>query len=142
MKNKNNESVRSRLWEESAGCCIYCGRPVSLEEMAVDHIVPRSMGGADSYQNKVCACRACNAQKGSTPLEEYLLENFPDSRLRRYRNRLNTLVEQGRMNSLKAEDLYPIGSIYQESAPQEEMHWDNSRLPCLPCCCPFAFRCR
>ena len=42
--------------------CQYCGRPdLSL---TVDHIVPVSRGGEDTWENLVCACVACNNKKG------------------------------------------------------------------------------
>ena len=139
MNSKQTSCIRTRLWEETAGHCIYCGRPVSEEDMAVDHIEPRSLGGSDSFLNKVCACRACNAQKGNTPLEEYLLEHLSDSRLRRYRNRLNTLVEQGRMAERKAEDLYPIGSIYPDLEPDPLPEPEACRRSFFHCPCPFHY---
>jgi 5-methylcytosine-specific restriction endonuclease McrA len=48
--------------------CQYCGTR-SLP-MTVDHVVPRQRGGSYSWENLVCACTACNAQKGSRTPEE------------------------------------------------------------------------
>ena len=46
--------------------CAYCGGPGDT----VDHVLPRSRGGADHWDNLVCACRACNNRKADrTPLE-------------------------------------------------------------------------
>jgi 5-methylcytosine-specific restriction endonuclease McrA len=39
--------------------CQYCGRPAEN----VDHIVPKSRGGAHTWDNVVAACRPCNARK-------------------------------------------------------------------------------
>lgn len=39
--------------------CQYCGRPAEN----VDHIVPRSRGGAHTWDNVVAACRPCNSRK-------------------------------------------------------------------------------
>ncbi len=33
----------------------------------LDHVVPLAAGGAHSYANTACACRACNIKKGATP---------------------------------------------------------------------------
>ena len=36
--------------------------------MTVDHVVPKTNGGSDSWDNLVCACVKCNNRKGdSTP---------------------------------------------------------------------------
>ena len=39
--------------------CQYCGSPAEN----VDHIVPRSRGGAHTWENVVAACRPCNSRK-------------------------------------------------------------------------------
>ena len=40
--------------------CGYCGKSAST----IDHVQPRSRGGADSWENLVTACRVCNLRKG------------------------------------------------------------------------------
>lgn len=46
--------------------CAYCGRSAST----IDHVVPRSRGGADSWENLVACCLACNnAKSDRTPTE-------------------------------------------------------------------------
>jgi len=46
--------------------CQYCGRPAEN----VDHVHPRSRGGAHEWENVVAACRRCNSKKMDlTPAE-------------------------------------------------------------------------
>jgi 5-methylcytosine-specific restriction endonuclease McrA len=50
--------------------CQYCGRRPPLRELDIDHVVPRSRGGEDSWSNLVTACQPCNRHKGRrTPHE-------------------------------------------------------------------------
>lgn len=50
--------------------CQYCGRRPALRELNVDHVIPRSRGGQDSWENLVVSCRTCNLRKGRrTPVE-------------------------------------------------------------------------
>ncbi len=50
--------------------CQYCGKRPPLRDLNIDHVVPRSRGGADSWENLVTACRVCNLRKGwKTPDE-------------------------------------------------------------------------
>lgn len=42
--------------------CQYCGR--KNVTMTIDHVNPRRLGGAHSWQNLVAACAACNRRKG------------------------------------------------------------------------------
>jgi hypothetical protein len=55
-----------RLWRQEIRehwnhQCAYCG---SEENLTIDHIVPRSKGGADFTKNVVCCCHSCNQSKG------------------------------------------------------------------------------
>ena len=54
--------------------CAYCG---SKKELTIDHVVPRSKGGADFTKNVVCCCHKCNQDKSHSPWEEwYLSQDF------------------------------------------------------------------
>lgn len=47
--------------------CVYCG---SNEKLGLDHVFPRSRGGADTPDNLVAACFPCNRKKSSHTPEE------------------------------------------------------------------------
>ncbi len=53
-----------------AHTCQYCGKRPPLRELNIDHILPRSRGGEDSWENLVTACRVCNLRKGWKTPEE------------------------------------------------------------------------
>ena len=38
--------------------------------MTLDHVVPRSQGGLDKWENLVCACPVCNNRKGDRTPEQ------------------------------------------------------------------------
>lgn len=46
--------------------CQYCG--ASAEN--IDHVIPRSKGGAHTWDNVVAACRPCNTRKRDSLLED------------------------------------------------------------------------
>ncbi|WP_030908840.1 HNH endonuclease [Streptomyces sp. NRRL F-5126] len=46
--------------------CAYCGRRAST----VDHVTPRSRGGADSWLNTVASCAECNHRKADRTPEQ------------------------------------------------------------------------
>lgn len=50
--------------------CQYCGGDAE----SIDHVVPRSRGGAHVWENVVAACRPCNAGKGDRLLSETSME--------------------------------------------------------------------
>jgi 5-methylcytosine-specific restriction endonuclease McrA len=50
--------------------CQYCGKRPGPTELNLDHVIPRSRGGIDSWENLVVSCRLCNIKKGKkTPRE-------------------------------------------------------------------------
>jgi len=44
--------------------CLYCGKPFPVANLSRDHVIPRSRGGEDRWENVVTACRRCNQHKG------------------------------------------------------------------------------
>jgi 5-methylcytosine-specific restriction endonuclease McrA len=51
------------IWERDGGICQYTGRKLAPGEGNIDHIVPRSRGGASSWENCVLSHRAVNEKK-------------------------------------------------------------------------------
>lgn len=60
---------RKNLFRRDRSACQYCGNRFATEDLSIDHVVPRSMGGVSSWTNCVVACLRCNARKGSRTLE-------------------------------------------------------------------------
>jgi hypothetical protein len=50
--------------------CQYCARRPSLRDLNVDHVIPKSRGGNESWENLVVSCRSCNLKKGRRTPEE------------------------------------------------------------------------
>jgi hypothetical protein len=43
--------------------CAYCAQRFKFDQLDLEHIVPKSKGGADTWMNLVAACKACNNRK-------------------------------------------------------------------------------
>lgn len=71
------EVLRFELWKEQAGKCLYTDENISPAQIAagdnsvqVDHILPWSRFGDDSFMNRaLCTARANQQKKGRTPFE-------------------------------------------------------------------------
>jgi hypothetical protein len=50
--------------------CQYCGARPSPRDLNLDHVLPRSRGGADTWENLVVSCRSCNLKKGRRTPDE------------------------------------------------------------------------
>lgn len=55
---------RRNLFARDRNQCQYCGRHFPTSDLSIDHVLPRSLGGKDTWDNLVCACIKCNARKG------------------------------------------------------------------------------
>jgi 5-methylcytosine-specific restriction endonuclease McrA len=80
--------------------CQYCG--TKSGQMTADHVIPKSLGGKDTWDNLVCACVKCNNEKGDRTPEMVKMKlvrppkyphfffilhnllNIPDSRWKQY----------------------------------------------------------
>ncbi len=60
--------TREEIFRRDDYICQYCGRRVS--KPTIDHVVPRRLGGQDTWENLVTACAECNTKKGGRPLHE------------------------------------------------------------------------
>lgn len=62
--------TRRNLFLRDDFTCQYCGRRCRTDHLSIDHVKPRSRGGATTWENCVLACVACNARKADrTPRE-------------------------------------------------------------------------
>lgn len=73
-----SESLRERVWVRDGGLCQLCGDPVPNlprydgagkipdEYPTLDHILPRSRGGSNDYENLQLAHWKCNVLKGAS----------------------------------------------------------------------------
>jgi 5-methylcytosine-specific restriction endonuclease McrA len=59
---------RKNILRRDGYCCQYCG--TTAGQLTVDHIIPKSQGGKDSWENLVTACLRCNGRKGHRPPED------------------------------------------------------------------------
>ncbi|PKP93957.1 MAG: type II CRISPR RNA-guided endonuclease Cas9 [Alphaproteobacteria bacterium HGW-Alphaproteobacteria-14] len=79
--------LRYRLWKEQAGRCPYTDKAIPATAIIatdnsyqVDHILPWSRFGDDSYANKVlCTARANQEKKGQTPFEWFMSSQGEDA---------------------------------------------------------------
>lgn len=53
------------LWRRADGRCGICGNTVDPHEIAFDHTIPLTRGGADALKNIQVAHNTCNMQKGA-----------------------------------------------------------------------------
>ncbi len=74
---KKVELSRKNILRRDSHQCQYCG--TKSADLTIDHVIPRSRGGSDTWENLVTACTKCNNKKGNrTPDEAKMpLLNLP-----------------------------------------------------------------
>ena len=64
---KNIVLTRKNVMRRDGNRCQYCG---SSSDLTIDHVIPKSRNGKDTWDNLVTACNKCNHKKGNkTPSE-------------------------------------------------------------------------
>jgi hypothetical protein len=66
-KIMSHKPSRNMIYKRDNHTCQYCG---SKKSLTIDHVIPRSRGGQDTWENMVVACSSCNTKKGHTLLEQ------------------------------------------------------------------------
>lgn len=55
--------TRHNVFARDKHRCAYCGLRKPVEELDLDHVLPRSRGGPHEWTNVVTSCRPCNLRK-------------------------------------------------------------------------------
>lgn len=62
--SKNSVHIRDSF------TCQYCGEQVIKSKVTIDHVIPKDLGGKNSWVNTVTSCFPCNNAKGNrTPTQ-------------------------------------------------------------------------
>lgn len=99
-----------RMLKESGYKCMYCGAQVSPYQFIeghgydIEHIIPRSRLFDDSFSNKVCSCRACNASKGNDTAYDFM-KGQPERDFISYCERVESLYKDNSISKAKRDKL-------------------------------------
>ena len=75
------KSVKERLYKEQNGLCNGCKTHFEIRNLEIDHIIPKSKGGGDYYENYQLLCGACNRMKGDRPMEYLRMKKSKEEEL-------------------------------------------------------------
>lgn len=70
MPLKTFRPTKTSLYRREGGKCAYTGRELTLKEATIDHIIPRSKGGKNTWQNQVICAPEVNFKKGNKSNKE------------------------------------------------------------------------
>ena len=77
-KGKDIHPTRTLIYKRDDYECQYCD---SKNALTIDHVIPRSKGGQDTWENLVACCTTCNLKKGDKNLKEtnMILKKIPEA---------------------------------------------------------------
>ena len=120
-----SKAKRQAVFEKSKGRCEYCHVPLTLNNLTVDHIKPKSSfsseGEADSIENLCACCKTCNTAKAAMSVKEF--RTFVNSR----NNELLKLEADRRKAIARAEHL----SMEIESKKFDYIHHLRTTVPLI-----------
>jgi 5-methylcytosine-specific restriction endonuclease McrA len=64
---KKVQLTRTNIYRRDDHKCVYCG---SKNNLTLDHVLPKSRGGKNTWENLVTCCASCNVYKGDRIPEE------------------------------------------------------------------------
>ena len=79
MSEKFSNTKKTGVYNKADGHCIYCGNALEIQELTIDHAIPRIRGGSRQIENLYPSCKKCNSTKHDLTIsefQEYLLKRI------------------------------------------------------------------
>ena len=67
---RSQQVSRKNIFLRDGERCMYCGEKFKTSELTLDHVIPKSRGGSQSWSNLVSCCAKDNHRKGNRTPEE------------------------------------------------------------------------
>jgi hypothetical protein len=65
VKKFRGKPSKDAIWHRDGGIDQYTGKPLRREDATIDHVLPQSKGGGDTWENLVTTHRDINSEKGN-----------------------------------------------------------------------------
>lgn len=120
--------MRTRLSESQNWKCCWCGCNTTdqrgfLNSTTIEHVIPKSQGGSDDWENLAMACHRCNSRRGVHSVESFLSGQYNrESLSARERQR----AKRERRYLKRAEQFQENGWINEEGNPVSFHKWLDS----------------
>ena len=70
MPMRKFRATKTLLYEMQKGVCGYSGKKMPMKAMNIEHKLPKSKGGAETFQNLMVVDKEINSMRGNRPLKE------------------------------------------------------------------------
>jgi hypothetical protein len=66
----NFRPSRKAIYSRDSHTCYICGHEYGEGQLTLDHVIPHSKGGKNTWENLATCCKTCNSDKGDKLLSE------------------------------------------------------------------------
>lgn len=66
IPHRSTSLNKHNIFKRDENKCVYCG---STKDLNIDHVIPKSKGGRDTWKNLVTSCRSCNSIKADNIID-------------------------------------------------------------------------
>ena len=133
LRVARNIYIRCRLAEAQNWKCCWCGDECIPESdtpksATIEHVQPRSQGGADEWENYAMACAECNHRRGTLSVEDFMAGRFPKPKP----NKASRLANKALAKYIKkAQERNQNGWVREDGTPLCRQEWlDSLRISC------------
>lgn len=86
VERKRQKRIKEYVISRDGLICCYCDKPLTLETVTMEHIVPDSRRGTYNTTNLTVSCSEHNNQRGNKPFFEYCKQfNWSEDKLLKYK---------------------------------------------------------
>lgn len=78
LPNRMQVVTKGNIYNRDNFTCQYCGEKLTYRQLTVDHVIPVSRGGKNTWENLVACCQPCNRYK-----DDRLLSEIPNMKLKK-----------------------------------------------------------
>ena len=72
MDHHVSKKKREETYNRDGYICQYCGIKFTLEELCIDHLIPRAKGGKNDNNNLITSCKECNHKKSDLSIFKFI----------------------------------------------------------------------
>ncbi|MEG4023011.1 HNH endonuclease [Microcoleus sp. S13C4] len=66
MNPKQKHNKKQKLIDDYGHNCWWCGKCLPKNQLTIEHLRPKSLGGSDCLENLRLACLSCNQSRGNS----------------------------------------------------------------------------
>jgi len=118
QERKRQKRIKEYVINRDGLLCCYCEKPLTMETVTMEHIVPDSHRGTFNTTNLTVSCSEHNNKRGNKPFFEFCKQfNWPKEKLDKYRKLYYNNLKIKILNIAKEECLPKVVNMEGQAIP-------------------------